>query len=68
MLLRENPLDEIEAVRSVDTVVLAGRVYDRDRLDAILSQTEGTASHWSMWPKFIWQALRSPILRAQFAD
>ena len=68
VLLRENPLSDIEAVRSVDTVVLAGRVYDRDRLDAILSQAEGTASHWSMWPKFTWQALRSPILRAQFAD
>ena len=53
---------------AVDTVVLAGRVYDRDRLDAILSQAEGNASHWSMWPKFIWQALSSPILRAQFAD
>ncbi|MEM1402645.1 MAG: amidohydrolase family protein [Pseudomonadota bacterium] len=68
VLLRDNPLEDVQAVRSVDAVVLAGKIYDRDRLDAMLLQTARTANHWSMWPKFVWQALRSPIFRAQFAD
>lgn len=68
VLLRENPLDDINAVREIDTVILAGNAYDRDRLDALLAQVETNAGHWSLWPKFIWQALRSPIFRAQFKD
>lgn len=68
VLLRENPLQAIDAVGSIETVVLAGRVYDRRRLDDMLSRAQATAGHWSMWPKFAWQALRSPIFRAQFAD
>ncbi len=68
VLLRENPLQDIEAVRSIEAVVLAGNYYARSDLDGLLRYTESTAGHWSMWPRFTWQALRSPILRAQFRD
>jgi hypothetical protein len=68
VLLSGNPLDDISAVRSIQTVVLAGAVYDRDDLDALLEGVEDAAGSWSMWPKFIWQMLNSPIMRKQFAD
>jgi imidazolonepropionase-like amidohydrolase len=68
VLLDADPLADIGNVRRVDTVVLAGAVYDRARLDALLADVESAAGHWSMWPKFAWQALRSPIFRAQAAD
>ena len=68
VLLNENPLSNISAVRVVDAVVLAGRAYDRAQIAALQAAVETNADHWSMWPKFLWQALRSPILRAQFRD
>jgi len=68
VLLSENPLADIRAVRAINTVVLAGTVYDRASLDAMLVGVEDTADSWVMWPKFIWQLLRSPIMLKQFAD
>ena len=68
VLLSGNPLDDIAAVRTTRTVVLAGAVYNRDDLDALLESVEKAANSWSMWPKFIWQMLNSPIMRKQFAD
>jgi hypothetical protein len=55
-------------VRDIEAVVLAGAVYDRTELDNMLSQVERSAGSWTMWPKFIWQILRSPIMMKQFAD
>ena len=68
VLLRDNPLTDVRAVRTIDTVVLAGTVYARADLDAMLEGVGNTARSWSMWPKFIWQILRSPIMMKQFAD
>lgn len=68
VLLDDNPLVDIRAVRNIEAVVLAGSVYERADLDAMLQRVEDTAGSWSMWPKFVWQALRSPIMRRQFAD
>lgn len=68
VLLNQNPLADIRAVRDIDAVVLAGTVYDRTDLDELLDGVERSSAHWSMWPKFIWQLLRSPIMRKQFAD
>ncbi len=68
VLLSENPLVAISAVRSVDTVILAGVVYERPALDEMLATVEANAGHWSMWPKFLWQISRSPIMLKQFAD
>jgi hypothetical protein len=68
VLLNENPLDDIRAVRDIETVVLGGTVYDRADLDALLEGVEDAANSWSMWPRFIWQILGSPIMLKQFAD
>ena len=29
---------------------------------------ERAARSWTMWPKFIWQMLNSPVIKAQFGD
>ena len=68
VLLNENPLEDIAAVRSVDAVMLAGALYERSDLDALLAGVEEAAGHWSMWPKFTWQMLTSPIMRRQLID
>jgi imidazolonepropionase-like amidohydrolase len=68
VLLVANPLVDIQAVRDVDAVVLAGAYYDRAALDQMLAGVESAAGSWSMWPKFAWQILRSPVMRKQFAD
>ncbi|MFK8041750.1 amidohydrolase family protein [Congregibacter sp.] len=68
VLLNSNPLSEIDAVRDVHTVVLAGVVYDREDLKELRSTVEKNASHLSLSPKLVWQLLRSPIMRRQFAD
>jgi imidazolonepropionase-like amidohydrolase len=68
VLLEANPLVDIQAVRDVDAVVLAGAYYDRAALDQMLTGVERAAGSWSMWPKFAWQILRSPVMKKQFAD
>lgn len=68
VLLNQNPLENIGATSDINAVILAGVHYDRAALDAMLDGVEEAANSWSMWPKFIWQILRSPIMRKQFAD
>jgi imidazolonepropionase-like amidohydrolase len=68
VLLTDNPLEDINAVRNIDTVILSGAVYNRASLDRILQQVENNAGHWTLWPKFLWQLGNSPIMRQQFAD
>ena len=68
VLLNSNPLENISATADIDAVVLAGVPYGRDDLDKMLAGVEANADSWSMWPKFAWQILGSPIMRKQFAD
>ncbi len=68
VLLAANPLENINHVRQVQSVVVAGTLFDRESLDGLLAHTESVVGHWSMWPKFAWQVLRSPIFLAQAAD
>lgn len=68
VLLNSNPLESAEAIRTIDTVVLAGTPYDRQSLDSMLADVQSSANSWSMWPKFAWQIARSPIMLKQFAD
>lgn len=68
VLLNRNPLDDVSATSDIDAVILAGGHYDRAALDAMLESVEAAANSWSMWPKFAWQIVRSPIMRKQFAD
>lgn len=68
VFLDGDPLTDISAVRAIDTVVLAGVIYDRSDLDELLRYVEHAAGSWTMWPKFIWQMINSPIMRKQFVD
>ena len=68
VLLRSNPLGDIQAVRDVQAVILAGSLYDRGDLDAILEGVDRAAGSWSMWPRFFWGIATSPIMKKQFAD
>jgi hypothetical protein len=43
VLLDANPLADIRAVRRIDTVIAAGRVFDRPALDGLLSGVEAAA-------------------------
>ncbi len=46
VLLDGNPLQDINATRAIDTVVLRGQVYDRKALDALLAQTRAKVAAW----------------------
>ncbi len=50
VLLDANPLDHIENIRKIRTVVAAGRVFDRQELDAILADIQSSASRWTGTP------------------
>jgi imidazolonepropionase-like amidohydrolase len=68
VLLAANPLEDIEAVRQISDVVLAGVHYDSNARAALLEGVEVAANSWTMWPKFIWDIINSPIMLRQFAD
>jgi len=42
-VLDANPLERINAVRRIDTVITRGRVLDRTRLDQMLADVEAAA-------------------------
>ena len=46
VLLDANPLQDIEATRRINTVVMRGRVYDRQALDALLERTRAQVAAW----------------------
>ncbi|MGH8037325.1 MAG: amidohydrolase family protein [Stenotrophomonas sp.] len=46
VLLDANPLQDIQATRAINTVVLRGQVYDRKALDALLVQTRAKVAAW----------------------
>lgn len=48
VLLGSNPLKNINATRDIDTVIMRGRVYDRDALNAMLQETRGKVTTWNM--------------------
>jgi imidazolonepropionase-like amidohydrolase len=47
VLLDRNPLEDIEAVRAINTVVMRGKVYDRTALDAMLTDTKAKVADWN---------------------
>ena len=67
-LLEANRLVDIRAVRDANAVVLLSAYYDRAALDPMLAGVESAAGSWSMWPKFAWQILKSPVMQKHFAD
>ncbi len=46
VLLDANPLQDIQATRRINTVVMRGQVYDRQALDALLERTRAQVAAW----------------------
>ena len=46
VLLDANPLQDINATRRINTVVMRGQVYDRKALDALLERTRSQVAAW----------------------
>lgn len=46
VLLRGNPLDDIEAVREIEAVILGGRLFDRTDLDEMLAEVESVVARF----------------------
>lgn len=47
VLLERDPLQDIDATRAIDAVILRGRVYDRKALDAMLDATRKKVAAWN---------------------
>lgn len=47
VLLNRNPLDDIAATQSIDTVILRGQVQDRAKLDRLLAETRAKVARWN---------------------
>lgn len=47
VLLKQNPLEDIHATQSIDTVILRGQVYDRQALDGMLEKTRHQVAAWN---------------------
>jgi imidazolonepropionase-like amidohydrolase len=50
VLLDANPLDHIENIRKIRTIVAAGRVFDRQELDGIFADIQRSANLWTGTP------------------
>ena len=59
VLLRENPLTDIRNSRSIEAVVLGGRLYRRPDLDALLDGVERSVGSLTIGAKLLWGYLRS---------
>ncbi len=57
ILLRENPLADIRSSRSIEAVVLAGRLYRREQLDALLDGVEASIGSPTLAAKALWAYL-----------
>jgi hypothetical protein len=58
ILLRENPLADVRNTRSIEAVVIAGKLYERRDLDALLAHVEGAARSPTLTAKLLWAFLR----------
>ena len=47
VLLDRNPLEDIEATRTIRAVILRGTVHDRAALDAMLSRVRSQVAAWN---------------------
>ena len=61
VLLGGNPLEDIGNTRKIESVWLAGRLYDREGLDQLLSFTEAQAGNPANWVRLVWGFARSHV-------
>lgn len=68
LLLSANPLQQIQALRQVEGLVLAGHWYDKPQLQALQNFSSTQAASLTINLQLAWSALRSSPFRQQFAD
>ncbi len=61
VLLEANPLENIENTRTIRAVWLAGRLYDRERLNTLLDFTKAQAGNPVNWVRILWGFARSDV-------
>jgi imidazolonepropionase-like amidohydrolase len=61
VLLTANPLENIENTRTIRAVWLAGRLHDRQRLDALLDFTKAEANNPANWVRLLWGFAKSSV-------
>ena len=61
ILLRHNPLADISNTRSIAAVIQGGRLYDRQRLDALQQFVKDQAHAPHNWAKLLWGFARSSV-------
>ncbi|MEN5267380.1 amidohydrolase family protein [Stenotrophomonas sepilia] len=61
VLLDGNPLHETASTRRVHAVLLAGHLYDRPRLDALLAYARKQARSPAVMARLLWGFLTSPV-------
>jgi len=68
VLLNADPLQDIQALRQVQGLVLAGHWYDKSALTALEAFSTKQAGSIQLNLQLVWSALRSAPFRQQFAD
>ena len=68
ILLTANPLLDISSTRKIDGLFFNGSYFDRKSLDRLLDFAERQAGSFRANLQILWNAVRSPLLRLQFAD
>jgi len=68
LLVSANPLQDISNTRRIEALVFSGHYYDREALDTLLAFAARRAGSLHQNVRIIWRAVRSPLIRAQFAD
>ncbi|KAF1013970.1 MAG: Adenine deaminase [Stenotrophomonas maltophilia] len=61
VLLDGNPLQDIGNTRRIHAVLLAGHLYDRPRLDALLDHARAQARSPAVMARLLWGFLTSPV-------
>lgn len=61
VVLEANPLHDIANTRRIRAVIVGGRHYDRERLDALLAFTRRQAERPDNWVKLLWGFARSSV-------
>lgn len=61
VLLDANPLSDVRNMRRIRAVMIEGRIYDRQRLDALLRFTRSQAARPDNWVKLLWGFARSSV-------
>lgn len=68
LLLHADPTRDIRNTQTIEGLFFNGQYYDRSALDRLLEYAEQQAGNWRTNLHLLWAALRSPLLRVQFAD